>query len=140
MTGALMCLAMAIYFEARSEPVVGQFAVAEVIVNRVDSPRFPDEVCAVVQQDLGPEAWDCQFSFYCDGRPEKIDDERAWAVAQAIARDVLEVPNAPDVTGGALFYHTVDVSPKWSRDMRETAVYGRHIFFSDEVILADNNT
>lgn len=137
MTTPLLCLALAIYFEARSEPLLGRFAVAEVIMNRVESPRFPDTVCDVVKQDLGPKKYDCQFSFYCDGKPLTPTEPRAWQRAQEVAHDVLYVEDAPDVTGGALFYHTKNVSPSWSRRMEVTAKYGAHIFFTDEVTLAD---
>lgn len=137
MTSAFLCLAMAVYFEARSEPTLGRFAVAEVIMNRVESPRFPDSVCAVVTQDLGPNKYDCQFSFYCDGKPLTPKEAQAWERAKAIASDVLHVPDAPDVTGGALFYHTTGVSPSWSRKMSVTVEYGSHIFFTDEEIITN---
>lgn len=137
MTSALLCLATAVYFEARSEPLLGQFAVAEVIVNRAESDRFPDTICGVVTQDLGPAPYDCQFSFYCDGKPEVMSEKAAWERAKAIARDVLNTPDAPDVSGGALFYHTTSVSPRWSRNMEVVASYGKHVFFSDEVTFTD---
>lgn len=137
MTSALLCLATAIYFEARSEPLEGQYAVAEVIVNRAESARFPDDVCAVVKQDLGSGPHDCQFSFWCDGEPETIAEPLAFDRAKMIAYDVLRLPGTPEYTDGALFYHTTAVSPKWSRNMTVTAEYGEHIFFSDEVTFSD---
>lgn len=137
MTTALACLAFALYFEARSEPVLGQYAVAEVIMNRVEDPRFPDSVCGVVTQDLGPKPWDCQFSFWCDGKPEVIHNPLAYDMAYMIARDILEVPDTPLYTDGALYYHTVDVSPGWSREMPVALQAGRHLFFLDPVILAN---
>ena len=81
MTEALFCLAMAIYFEARGEPMVGQVAVAQVVINRVTDYRYPDDVCAVVKEGYY-YSWDknkpikdkCQFSFWCDGKPETIND------------------------------------------------------------------
>ncbi|QGH74881.1 spore cortex-lytic enzyme precursor [Bacteriophage DSS3_MAL1] len=129
-----MCLAMAIYFEARSEPLPGQYAVAEVIVNRAADSRFPDTVCGVVKEDRGPKPHDCQFSFYCDGKPETIAEPLAFDTAKLIAADVLE--GGTDYAGGALFYHTTGVSPRWSRNMNVVAEHGDHLFFTDAVILS----
>jgi spore germination cell wall hydrolase CwlJ-like protein len=125
-----MCLAIAVYFEARSEPIWGQIAVAEVIVNRAEHPRFPDTVCAVVKEDRGPRAYDCQFSFYCDGMPESITNPEAWKYAQAVAAVVLSDMVVTDAAGGAIYYHTDGVSPRWSRNMEVTTVIGVHIFFA----------
>lgn len=133
MISAAMCLAMAIYFEARSEPLEGQYAVAEVIVNRVESPRFPPTVCAVIKQDKGPKDHDCQFSFFCDGKPEVITEPKAFDKAKMIARDVLFVEGTPDYVGDALYYHTTGVSPRWSRKLAVAGKYGKHIFFSEDV-------
>ncbi|AMO44162.1 cell wall hydrolase [Roseobacter phage DSS3P8] len=133
MIGAsLICLATAIYFEARSEPLEGQYAVAEVIVNRAESPRFPDTVCDVIHQDLGPKAHDCQFSFTCDGKPETIHNERAYLDATLVAYDVLYMEGTTTYTDGALFYHTRSVNPGWSKRMEVTAEVGAHVFLSDE--------
>lgn len=135
MIGAsLICLATAIYFEARSEPLEGQYAVAEVIVNRAESPRFPDTVCDVINQDLGPKAYDCQFSFTCDGKPETIRNERAYLDATLVAYDVLYMEGTLTYTDGALFYHTKAVNPEWSKRMEVTAEVGAHVFLSDEDI------
>ncbi|WNL50706.1 cell wall hydrolase [Ruegeria phage RpAliso] len=139
MTSALLCLAFAIYFEARGEPQVGQYAVAEVIVNRRDSDRFPDTVCGVVRQGEDYGMHRCQFSFMCDGKPEEIANPLAFDEAKLIANDVLNLPGTPDYVDGALFYHTHAVSPSWSQQMEVTAVYGDHIFFSDDVSLRDES-
>lgn len=132
LTSALVCLTIAIYYEARSEPVMGQYAVAEVILNRVVSPRFPGSVCEVVTQDLGPGQHDCQFAFYCDGKPEVMRNRRAMEQALAVARSVLDDPSF--FTGGALFYHTDWVSPSWSKSMTPIVMIGSHIFFTDEEV------
>lgn len=131
LTSSLVCLVLAIYYEARSEPVAGQYAVAEVVLNRVASPRFPDSVCEVVTQDLGPNPHDCQFSFYCDGKPEVMRNTTAMKQALAIATAVMDDPTV--VANGALFYHADYVSPKWSKKMTPTVMVGAHIFFTDEV-------
>ena len=83
------CLATAIYFEARGESVRGQIAVAQVVLNRVFSPFYPNEVCGVVYQNA--ERHDsCQFTFACDGIPDIVTEPDAWARAKHIARDMLD--------------------------------------------------
>lgn len=129
MISGLMCLAMAVYYEARGESYEGQLAVAEVVLNRVASPRFPGDTCSVVKQDLGPADHDCQFSFYCDGKPERPADMFAWTIAISVA----EAAERGEVLGhGALFYHTNSVSPSWSQNMRVVGSVDNHVFFTDE--------
>ncbi len=124
------CLAKTIYFEARGESVKGEFAVAEVVVNRADSPDFPHDVCAVVNQG-------CQFSYKCDGRADVIRDPLAYERAGKIARLILD--GAPrDLTDGATYFHTVWVHPGWSHRFEETTKIGAHIFYKDPVQLAAN--
>ncbi|MDE3080130.1 MAG: cell wall hydrolase [Paracoccaceae bacterium] len=130
------CLAKAIYFEARGESVEGEFAVGEVIANRVDSPDFPHSICAVINQGTG-QRYACQFSFACDGRPDVIRDEAAYEKAGKIAKLILD--GAPRVlTKGATYFHTVWVHPGWSRRFEETAAIGAHVFYRDPVLLATN--
>lgn len=131
------CLAEAVYFEARGEDVRGQFAVAEVILNRVDSARFPATVCKVVNQGTG-QRFRCQFTYTCDGRAETITESAAWRRAGKIARVMLE--GGPRLlTGGATYYHTLDVRPKWARIFRQTALVGNHRFYvSDRQYAARN--
>lgn len=96
------CLAEAIYFEARGEPLEGQFAVAEVILNRVDSARFPGSICSVVRQGSSrPNA--CQFSFKCDGKPELIHERDAFARAGKIARMMIDGRERA-LTSGAKYF------------------------------------
>jgi spore germination cell wall hydrolase CwlJ-like protein len=119
------CLAKAIYFEARGESVRGQFAVAEVILNRVDSPLYPRTVCRVVHQG---GAGGCQFSFTCDGRADRIRDREAYGVAGKIARAMLDgAPRA--LTDGATHFHTRNVRPKWAKRMPRTVSIGAHLFY-----------
>ena len=130
------CLTEALYFEARGEEPTGQFAVAEVILNRVDSLRFPGSVCAVVNQGTGRK-WACQFTYTCDGIPETVSDRRAWTRMGKIAR--LALDGAPrELTHGALFYHTRAVAPSWSRVFSRTTTIGAHHFYSPETQLASN--
>ena len=119
--GQWQCLTIALYFESRGETVKGQFAVAEVILNRVDSPAYPKSVCGVVQQG-------CQFSYTCDGRSEAMNEGEAADVAGRIARVMLDgAPRA--LTQGATHFHTVNVNPNWSRRFPQTASIGAHLFY-----------
>lgn len=121
------CLAEAVYFESRGEPVKGQFGVAEVILNRVDSAKFPDTVCGVVNQGAHRRNA-CQFSFACDGQPEVIRNNAAYRRAGKIARLLLD--GAPrEVTDGATYFHTRWVHPRWSRQFHHTTTIGAHIFY-----------
>lgn len=126
---ALMCLALNVYHEARSEDMMGKYAVALVVMNRVEHDRFPDTVCGVVTQRRGNSLHRCQFSWYCDGKSDRPRNEHAWAEAQMIARDVLN-EEVDDITHGALFYHADYVSPYWADEFTETVTYGTHIFYT----------
>lgn len=121
------CLAEAVYFEARGESLRGQFAVAEVILNRVESPRYPGSVCGVVRQGAERRGA-CQFSYVCDGRPEVINDPASWDRAGKIARLMLDSADRP-LTEGATHFHTTAVRPVWARIYERTARIGAHQFY-----------
>lgn len=121
------CLSEALYFEARGESLKGQLAVAEVILNRVDNRRYPDSICGVVTQGAS-KLNRCQFSFKCDGRPEDFDEKSAHRRAGKLAQLMLEGRSRP-LTRGATHYHTVNVTPGWSRRLEKTAKIGQHIFY-----------
>lgn len=121
------CLAEALYFEARGEGMKGQLAVAEVILNRVASPRYPSTVCAVVHQGTG-RMNACQFSFTCDGIPDAISEPLAWERAGKIARLMLD-GKAPEMTAGATHFHTTQVRPRWAQVFPQTARIGAHLFY-----------
>lgn len=122
------CLAQALYFEARGESVKGQFAVAEVILNRVDSRRFPNTVCRVIRQGAGNGRFTCQFTYMCDGKPETIYDQRAYQQVGKVARIMLD--GAPrTLTDGATYYHSTSVYPSWAKKFTRTASIGFHIFY-----------
>lgn len=123
------CLAEAIYFEARSEDVQAQRAVAEVILNRTDSRRFPDTICEVVNQGAN-RRHRCQFSYNCDGIPEAIHNQTAWKRAKSIAKEMVVADERP-LTKGATHYHASYVRPTWSRSLTRTARYGAHIFYRE---------
>lgn len=120
------CLALALYWEAKSEGVEGMLAVASVVLNRVAHPAFPGSVCAVVTE--GGEQPPCQFSWWCDGKSDRPTDPRAWSLAQKLARSALARP-PPDRTRGALFFHSTSIATPWVRKRLRTAQIGRHIFY-----------
>lgn len=119
------CLKTALYFEARGESLKGQFAVAEVILNRRDSGLYPGSVCGVVNQG-GRGA--CQFSYACDGNSDVMRDSGAVDLAGRIARVMLDGASR-DLTEGATFFHTRAVRPGWSRQFEQTAAIGAHLFY-----------
>ncbi|MEL7464390.1 MAG: cell wall hydrolase [Pseudomonadota bacterium] len=124
---AWRCLTEAIYFEARGETTRGQFAVAEVILNRVDSRVYPNSVCGVVTQGTGRK-YACQFSYTCDGKAEVVNNRKAFVKAAKIAKSMLD--GRPRVlTNKATHYHTTAVNPAWSRKLEKTTHIGEHIFY-----------
>lgn len=125
----LTCLAKNIYFEARSEPLEGKLAVAHVVMNRVASQYFPETVCGVVQDGTEEVLNRCQFSWYCDGKPDEIDDLAAWAEATTLA-SMVYWGRADDPSEGALWYHADYVKPVWRKAFAEGPTIGRHIFYS----------
>ena len=122
------CLSEALYFEARGETVKGQFAVAEVILNRVDSKLFPNTICGVINQGTGRK-FACQFTYTCDGRAEHINEPRAYARVGKVARLMIDNKAPRSLTGGATYYHTKAVRPSWSRVFTRTATIGVHHFY-----------
>ena len=124
------CLAEAIYFEARGETVVGQYAVAEVILNRVDAKQFPNSVCKVVSEGA-TKLHSCQFSYNCDGKPEFVNDSKSYKRILKLA-NMFYSGTARLLTGGATFYHTKDVNPSWTSKLKKTRQIGGHIFYKIE--------
>jgi spore germination cell wall hydrolase CwlJ-like protein len=121
------CLALAIYFEARGEPVRGQVAVGQVIMNRVRSPLFPETICGVVYQ--GQMHPGCQFSFTCDGHTDTPRNDDQWALAQDIAKQITAGELWLPEVGYSTYYHANYVSPNWVGDMSKIDTIGRHIFY-----------
>lgn len=132
------CLSEAIYFEARGETTRGQFAVAEVILNRVDSKRYPNSVCGVIMQ--GAEKRNaCQFSYNCDGKSDVINNRTAFSKAAKIAKAMLE--GRPRVlTGRATHYHTTAVNPRWAKRLSKTAHIGDHLFYKYPVKVSQSGS
>lgn len=128
------CLAEAIYFEARGEPIAGQIAVAEVVLNRVDSRSYPDTVCEVTNQGMG-RGRACQFSYACDGQPEVMKSPLARDRAGKLARLMID-GRARTITAGATHFHATYVRPGWSRKFARTAAIGNHVFFRQPTTVA----
>ena len=122
------CLAEAIYFEARGEPKEGQYAVAQVVMNRARSGYYPADVCGVVYQNKH-RLNACQFSFACDRIPDRVNNRHSWNIATAIARDVLTGGAWMPEIGDSTHYHATYVRPNWIRDMIKEDKIGRHIFY-----------
>ena len=127
------CLAQAIYHEARGESEVGQLAVANVIVNRARSGKFPSTLCGVIYQNADKGYHRCQFTFACDGRADVPGERRAWARSAALAQEVYAEFALGDavgaVPGSALYYHTTNVRPAWANSYSAVAQIGSHIFY-----------
>jgi spore germination cell wall hydrolase CwlJ-like protein len=121
------CLSEAIYYEARSESLIGQKAVAEVILNRRRSKHFPDTICEVVFQGSDRKTG-CQFSFTCDGSISGEIEEKNWKRSQNIAKLIM-VGGVRPFTENSTHYHTVDISPPWINDLRPTRKIGSHMFY-----------
>jgi len=136
-----ICLADNVYHEARNQPAAGQMAVISVTVNRVNDPRFPSSICEVVKQGPHRPTWKgtgemipvrhkCQFSWYCDGKSDKIYDTETWnhiyLLTKGIVSGTLQIL---DITEGATHYHADYVSPAWAKTKTKTIEIEDHIFY-----------
>jgi spore germination cell wall hydrolase CwlJ-like protein len=121
------CMTEALYFEARGEPIRGQYAVAEVILNRVDHKEYPNNICDVVYQNAHRHLA-CQFTYACDGLPEAVTDRAMWERLSRISRIMMDGADRP-LTSGATHYHATYVSPNWARVYPRTASIGQHRFY-----------
>ncbi len=128
LSNELHCLALNIYFEARSESAQGQYAVGHVVMNRVAHRGFPNTICAVVKQGGEKRLNRCQFSWWCDGRSDKPIDRQAWLKSLTRAYEVY-LGRVKDPTYGALWYHAEYVSPKWSKALTMVTKIGQHLFY-----------
>lgn len=117
----------AIYYEAAREPVEGQEAVAQVVLNRLAHRAFPKSVCGVVYQG-SQRRTGCQFTFTCDGSLARVPDPALWASAGEVARRALDGRISSRI-GGALNYHADYVAPVWAGSLTRVAQIGAHIFY-----------
>ena len=127
-TEDLNCLALNIYFEARSEPLDGKLAVGHVVLNRAADKRFPSKICEVIKQGGEKRLNKCQFSWWCDGQSDKPVNARSWQESQALAR-LVYWSTTEDPTNGALWYHADYVKPYWRTAYQQGPKIGRHIFY-----------
>lgn len=129
-----LCLTQAIYHEARGESEAGQWAVANVIINRAMSHKFPSTLCGVVFQNADEGFHHCQFTFACDGKSDFGTETRAWNRAVKMAstayHEFAQGERPGVVPSSALYYHTTSVNPSWSNKFRPVAEIGAHIFYS----------
>ena len=121
------CLAQAVYYEAGFEPLAGEQAVAQVVLNRVRHPVYPKTVCGVVFQGSDLKTG-CQFTFTCDGALSRTPEEKAWARATAVAHAALN-GYVMKAVGEATHYHTQYVVPYWSPTLVKLTQIGQHIFY-----------
>ena len=129
-----LCLTQAIYHEARGESEAGQWAVANVIINRAMSKKFPTTLCGVVFQNADQGRFKCQFTFACDGRSDFGTEKAAWTRATKMAQVAyreFQVGDRPGVIpNSALYYHTTSVAPSWSSKFHRVAAIGSHVFYA----------
>jgi len=123
---AITCLARSVYWEAKGEDDAGMQAIANVVMNRLGHEGFPDTICGVVKQ--GREDGACQFSWWCDGRPDQVQEAGRYARAKEIVRRVLN-GELGDRTHGATYFHHRGVKPAWAKEYKRTATVGDHLFY-----------
>lgn len=130
----VLCLAQNIYFEARNQSVLGKEAVAEVVLNRVKSTRYPNTVCGVVKQARKYQGKvlinRCQFSWYCDGESDTPTDTPAWTDSVRVSHRIL-IMGQRTITKGSTHYHTTAVNPYWSESLRRVVQIDDHIFYKE---------
>ena len=148
-TPELYCLAQNIYFEAKSEPLAGQYAVADVVLNRVKDTRYPNTICEVVKEGPTKESWKTkqfpdlqkvngytiQFDTSASSvgtateKPDNVVDGDAWRQAQIIAYKMVYADRYRGITEGATHYHADYVSPKWASTIQLVGSISTHIFY-----------
>ena len=132
---ALMCMAFNIYHEANNQSMLGQIAVGQVVMNRVESTSFPNTVCEVVKQGQTYKngkmvLHKCQFSWYCDGKKDDVNKRsKAWSRALDYASIVISGRVEIDLTQGSLWYHAYYVKPSWARQKERVTRIDSHIFY-----------
>lgn len=127
-----LCLAKAVYFEARGEPLIGQVAIAEVVLNRIVDSRYPNTACGVVFQNQH-RRHKCQFSFACDGQSDRPRHTRSWEKALKVVALVMDGERS-GIAKRATHYHATYVTPRWSAHLSKLGQVGSHIFYREETI------
>ena len=128
-----LCLTQAIYHEARGESHEGQLAVANVIINRAMSSKYPSSICGVVFQNADKGRYKCQFTFACDGRSDMGRERAAWNRSADMAEEAFHAFQRGErpgvVPNSTMYYHTTAVAPRWSHTFKRVAAIGSHIFY-----------
>ncbi|QVM89126.1 cell wall hydrolase [Pseudomonas entomophila] len=133
MDDSITCLARTIYWEAKGADAQDMSAVASVVLNRLGHEGFPNTICGVVKQ--GVESKSCQFSWWCDGRSDQVEEEERYTVAKEIARKALN-QQLKDPTDGALYFHDRNVNPDWAKTYRKTTETTHFLFYKPNQALA----
>ena len=132
MIEAAFCLALNVYFEARSESVSAMIAVSEVVMNRVESPKYPNTVCEVVKQGVHYNGYPikdkCQFSWYCNSKSDIPASGPSWELSKQVAEGVL-LGRTTGSVGKAIHYHADYVYPSWAKTRPIVGKIGVHIFY-----------
>ena len=135
--GDAYCMAKNIYFEAGNQPVAGKIAVSHVVLNRMYSPSYPDNICDVIYQARWRTDWKgkevpvrhmCQFSWFCDGKSDDPVDSDTWMFSLMVANSVLN-GDFSDITEGSTHYHADSVHPYWSDSLNKVVTIDNHIFY-----------
>lgn len=133
------CLALNSYYESRNQSLAGQIAVAQVVLNRVKSPRYPNTICEVIQQGPTYINWkgnelpvrdQCHFSWWCDGKSDIPEDIVTYQKVLDTVTELLYTSTV-DITEGSTHYHADYVEPDWSKVFEKTVVIDDHIFYRD---------
>ena len=133
------CMALNIYYETRNSNLADNYAVADVVLNRVEDTRYPNTICEVVKEgqqhsDGSMKRNKCQFSWYCDGKSDFPRDRESWKTAQSVAWDIVQWRTFRGITEGATHYHTGYVNPRWNKSRKGWSItrigrIGAHIFY-----------
>jgi len=135
----VQCMALNIYYETRSSNLADNYAVADVVLNRVEDTRYPNTICEVVKE--GQQYTDgrmkrnkCQFSWYCDGKSDVPRDRESWKRAQSVAWDIVKWETYRGITEGSTHYFTTYVNPRWNKSRKSWSItrvgrIGAHIFY-----------
>lgn len=123
------CLALNVYYEARSSNLADKAGVADVVLNRVNDRRYPSTICGVVQDGYKPGRSNCQFSWYCDGKEDIPQDVDRWNEAQIIAFNMIDYKEYRGITEGATHYHAIYVDPFWASSLHLVGQIGAHIYY-----------
>jgi len=122
----ITCLARTIYWEAKGATDADMEAVASVVMNRLGHDGFPETVCGVVKQ--GSEKKACQFSWWCDGRSDQVQEDDRYAIAKDVAGKALN-KQLKDRTHGAMYFHDRNVKPDWAKEYIKTTETGKFLFY-----------